>query len=202
VTGHTTLVLGGARSGKSTWAEQLANASGRPVLFVATATAGDAEMAERITRHRAQRPSDWRTLEEPVHLLHAIRASAQPGDVVLVDCLTLWVSNLLGEAIGAEADPDVLPLETWQAFETALVTEAESLVAFARDYDLRLILVSNEVGLGIVPATPLGRHYRDLLGRVNQAVASTADSVVLMIAGLPVDLRQLTVAVEGWQPGF
>lgn len=194
MTGHTTLILGGARGGKSTWAEQLAGQSGRPVLFVATATAGDAEMAERITRHRAQRPPDWRTLEEPVRLLHAIRASAQPGDVVLVDCLTLWVSNLLGDAIDSEADPDALPLETWQTLETALVTEAESLVAFARDHNLTLILISNEVGLGIVPATPLGRHFRDLLGRVNQAAAREAETVVLMIAGLPVDLRQLTVA--------
>jgi adenosylcobinamide kinase/adenosylcobinamide-phosphate guanylyltransferase len=195
VTGHITLILGGARSGKSTWAEHLASQSGRPVLFVATATAGDAEMAARIARHRAARPPDWHTVEEPSELLDAVQAAARPGEAVLVDCLTLWVSNRIGFAIGAIPDADELPAEMWDPLETSLVTEAEALVATARERDLGLMLISNEVGLGIVPATPLGRRYRDALGRVNQAVAATADSVVFMIAGLPVDLRQLTAAV-------
>ena len=194
MTGHTTLILGGARSGKSTWAEHLAAQSNRPVLFVATASAGDDEMAQRITRHRAQRPSEWRTIEEPSGLLHAIQTAARPGDAVLVDCLTLWVSNRIGDAIGAFPDVGDLPAQMWDQLETSLVTEAQILVATARERDLILILISNEVGMGIVPATPLGRRYRDVLGRVNQAVAVTADSVVLMIAGLPVDLRQLTAA--------
>jgi adenosylcobinamide kinase / adenosylcobinamide-phosphate guanylyltransferase len=195
MTGHTTLILGGARSGKSVWAEHLASQSGRPVLFVATATAGDAEMAERITRHRAQRPPDWRTLEEPVRLLNSIRASAQPGDVVLVDCLTLWVSNIIVETIGPEQEADSLPGETWRAIETSIVDEAHALAPAARDRGLTLMLISNEVGLGVVPATSLGRRYRDILGRVNQAVASVADSVVLMVAGLPVDVRKLTATL-------
>lgn len=200
MTGQTTLILGGARSGKSAWAERRAAASGRPVLFVATATAGDDEMAERIARHRAERPAAWRTLEEPLYLRDAIQTAAQPGDAVLVDCLTLWVSNRIGAAIGFDADPDALQPEAWRDLETALCAEVEALVALAKEREQTLILVSNEVGLGIVPATTLGRRYRDLLGRVNQAVASQAESVVLMVAGLPIDLRQFTVAVGSRSP--
>ena len=189
--GKITLVTGGARSGKSTWADQRARESGRQVLYVATATAGDDEMAERIAAHQAQRPSHWRTVEEPEHLLHAIQANATPGDAVVVDCLTLWVSNVLLKAIGPERDADMMPPAEWIATEASLVNEAQALLTNARDRDLTLILVSNEVGMGVVPGTSLGRHYRDILGRVNQVVASTADALILMVAGLAVDLRQL-----------
>jgi adenosylcobinamide kinase / adenosylcobinamide-phosphate guanylyltransferase len=191
MSGHVTLVIGGARSGKSAWADQCAKKSGRQVLYVATATAGDDEMAERIAAHQSQRPSHWRTVEEPEHLLHAIQANATPGDTVVVDCLTLWVSNVLLKAIGPECDADMMPLEVWAAIEASVVSEATILLSDARDRDLTLILVSNEVGLGVVPATSVGRHYRDILGRVNQVVASRSDSVILMVAGLAVDLRQL-----------
>jgi adenosylcobinamide kinase/adenosylcobinamide-phosphate guanylyltransferase len=191
VNGRVTLVLGGARSGKSAWAERQVTASGRPVIYVATATAGDDEMARRITAHQAGRPAHWRTVEAPAQLLQAIETSAAHGDAVLVDCLTLWVSNVLLAAIGAR-DPDSVPPAIWTAAETALVREVRALIALARDRALALILVSNEVGMGIVPATLLGREYRDILGRVNQAVASEADAVMLMIAGLAVDLRLLS----------
>jgi adenosylcobinamide kinase / adenosylcobinamide-phosphate guanylyltransferase len=191
VSGHITLVTGGARSGKSAWADQRARESGRQVLYVATATAGDDEMAARIAAHQAQRPSHWRTIEEPEHLLHAIQANATPGDAVVVDCLTLWVSNVLLRAIGPERDADMLPLTAWTAIEASVANEAQALLADARDRELTLILVSNEVGMGVVPGTSLGRHYRDILGRINQLVGSTADALILMIAGLAVDLRQL-----------
>jgi adenosylcobinamide kinase / adenosylcobinamide-phosphate guanylyltransferase len=191
VSGHITLVTGGARSGKSAWADQRARESGRQVLYVATATAGDDEMAARIAAHQAQRPSQWRTIEEPEHLLDAIQANATPGDAVVVDCLTLWVSNVLLKAIGPERDADMLPLTAWTAIEASVVNEAQALLADASDRDLALILVSNEVGMGVVPGTSLGRHYRDILGRVNQVVGSAADALILMIAGLAVDLRQL-----------
>jgi adenosylcobinamide kinase / adenosylcobinamide-phosphate guanylyltransferase len=191
VSGHITLVTGGARSGKSAWADQRARESGRQVLYVATATAGDDEMAARIAAHQAQRPSQWRTIEEPEHLLDAIQANATPGDAVVVDCLTLWVSNVLLKAIGPERDADMLPLTAWTAIEASVVNEAQALLADASDRDLALILVSNEVGMGVVPGTSLGRHYRDILGRINQLVGSTADALILMIAGLAVDLRQL-----------
>ena len=194
MSGYITLVMGGARSGKSTWADQHANKSGRQGLYVATATAGDDEMAERIAAHQAQRPASWRTVEEPEHLLQAIQANASPGDAVLVDCLTLWVSNILLKAIGPERDVDTMPPTAWAAIEASVVNEAQALLADARDRDLTLILVSNEVGMGVVPATPIGRHYRDILGRVNQVVGSASDSLILMVAGLAVDLRQLPIA--------
>ena len=196
MTGHTTLVLGGARSGKSTWAEQRAAESGRPVLYVATAAAGDDEMAERIAWHRAQRPAIWRTVEEPEYLLQVIGAHALPGETVLVDCLTLWVSNVIlrDMAMGDWHDADAVPLEAWARIESSLVSESQALLALARERDLELILVSNEVGLGVVPGTSLGRRYRDALGRVNQAVAGGAESVVLMVAGLALDLRHLAAA--------
>jgi adenosylcobinamide kinase/adenosylcobinamide-phosphate guanylyltransferase len=186
---RVTLVLGGARSGKSSWAERRAAASGRPVLYLATATAGDEEMAERIAAHRAARPPTWRTAEAPLEVVAALETHARPGDVVLLDCLTLWVSNALLSRLGDGAEG--APPAAWRLTEEDLVTEATGLVAGARELGVDLIAVSNEVGLGLVPPYPLGRRFRDALGRVNQAVAAAADTVVLMVAGLPVDLRKL-----------
>lgn len=188
------LILGGARSGKSWFAEKLAARSGESVLYIATATAGDAEMAERIAAHRAARPATWRTIEAPDALAEAVRANAAPGDVVVVDCLTLWVSNVILGRIG-DAEVETLVAAQWDAIEAELSAAAVDLLATARERDVALILVSNEVGLGVVPPYPLGRRYRDALGRVNQTMARQADSVVLMVAGLPVDLRRF-VAVE------
>ena len=189
-----TLILGGARSGKSAWAEQVAANSGRPVTFVATATAGDTEMAARIAAHQASRPAGWRTVEAALDLAGAVRAHARPGDVVLVDCLTLWVSNRLLAGSAGYPDAEAVPDAVWRDVEAGLLADAEALLEGARTAGAALVLVSNEVGLGLVPPYPLGRRYRDLLGRLNQAVARPADRVVLMVAGLPVDLRRLLAA--------
>lgn len=186
-----TLILGGARSGKSAWAEEVAAASGQPVIYLATADAGDTEMTERIAAHQAARPPGWRTVEAPLDPAGVIRTAARPGDIVLVDCLTLWVSNRLLAGIAPYGEVEDLPAAAWPALDGQLLVDTQALLDAARAAGAALVLVSNEVGLGLVPPYPLGRRYRDLLGRVNQLVARQADRVVLMIAGLPVDLRRL-----------
>ncbi|WP_299025903.1 bifunctional adenosylcobinamide kinase/adenosylcobinamide-phosphate guanylyltransferase [uncultured Thermanaerothrix sp.] len=175
------LILGGARSGKSRHAQNLAEAHAVPsVLFVATAEAGDDEMATRIAAHRAARPSHWHTLEEPRHLAAAIATWQPQPDLILVDCLTLWVSNLLLSL------PE--PLEP-AAAEALVQSETNALLKCIQASQATWIIVSNEVGLGLVPPYPLGRLYRDLLGSVNQRLAAAADEVIFMVAGLPMRLK-------------
>ncbi|WP_322805705.1 bifunctional adenosylcobinamide kinase/adenosylcobinamide-phosphate guanylyltransferase [Thermanaerothrix sp.] len=174
-------ILGGARSGKSRHAQYLAASHPQArVLFVATAEAGDNEMAARIAAHRAERPSHWHTLEEPRHLAAAITAWQPEPDLILVDCLTLWVSNLL-LSLPEPLDPT--------AAETLVQAETEALLKCMETSQATWIIVSNEVGLGLVPPYPLGRLYRDLLGNVNQRLAATADEVIFMVAGLPMRLK-------------
>ena len=164
-----TLVLGGARSGKSRYAEGLAAQASRPI-YLATAAAGDAEMAARIAEHRARRGSAWVTAEEPVALPEAIRRHAAADAAVLVDCLTLWVANLMAADIPVGAAGDEL---------AAAIGGAPGPV----------ILVSNEVGLGIVPDNALARAFRDHAGRLHQTLAARADRVVFMVAGLPMRVK-------------
>lgn len=168
-----TLVLGGVRSGKSRWAQQLAAGAAR-VAFIATAQPRDAEMVEKIRRHREERPSQWRTFEEPLELGRVIAEHAAAFDVILVDCLTIFVANLQGTANG---DP-VCVAQRIEDFLEALRTRPSSMV-----------LVSNEVGSGVVPPYPAGRRFRDALGELNQRVAAIADNVVLLVAGLPLALK-------------
>ena len=165
-----TLVLGGARSGKSAYAENLIETSGLNPVYLATAEAGDDEMAERIRRHRARRGDRWRTIEEALSLLPALQRHTAPGSAVLVDCLTLWLANLMGASSDIEAESDVL---------------VAGLKALAGP----VVFVSNEVGLGIVPANAMAREFRDHAGRLNQAVAMAADRAVMLVAGLPLDLK-------------
>ena len=173
-----TLVLGGVRAGKSRYAQQLAE-DGRRVLFAATAEAGDEEMAARIQAHRAERPTDWDTLEEPLDLVTALEPRLPDYDTVLLDCLTLWVSNLLiQDGDDQHVQPDIS-------------SQAGRLLELYEQGDAAWIVVSNEVGLGVVPATKLGRVYANELGRVNQRFAAAADDVIVMFAGLPVNLKAL-----------
>jgi adenosyl cobinamide kinase/adenosyl cobinamide phosphate guanylyltransferase len=166
-----TLLLGGARSGKSALAQRLAGPWDGPVTVVATGQARDAEMAERIARHRAARPAGWDTVEEPLELAAALAAAG--GDAfVVVDCLTLWVSNLLEQGLD----------------DAGVEARAGAAAATAAARPAPTVAVSNEVGAGIVPADPLSRRYRDLLGQVNAAWAAAADRALLLVAGRAVPL--------------
>ena len=176
--GELILLLGGARAGKSAAAERLAQA-GRRVLFIATAEALDEEMRRRIAAHRARRPSAWDTLEAPLDPAAAAGPILARYDTVVLDCLTLWVSNLLlrqADDSGAEA---------------AILEATGALLELIERSAATWIVISNEVGLGVVPPSPLGRTYRDALGRVNQLVAARANRVYLMVAGLTLELKEL-----------
>jgi adenosylcobinamide kinase / adenosylcobinamide-phosphate guanylyltransferase len=167
-----TLVLGGARSGKSRYAERLIAASPPPWTYVATATAADAEMAQRIAMHQARRGDGWQTVEAPHDLAAALRHVERDAPI-LVDCLTLWLSNRM--LAGADVEAETTPIETSLGSRRAPV-----------------IVVSNEVGLGIVPDNELARRFRDLQGRLNQRMAARAGRVVLMVAGLPLVVKDAT----------
>jgi adenosylcobinamide kinase / adenosylcobinamide-phosphate guanylyltransferase len=169
VQSHLTLVLGGARSGKSRYAESLVMEFPPPWLYVATAEPLDGEMTARIAAHRARRGADWRAVEAPRDLAGALADNAA-GGAVLVDCLTLWLSNLM------LADADI-------------EAESERLEGVLARFAAPLVLVSNEVGSGIVPDNALGRRFRDAQGRLNQRMAARADRVVLMVAGLPLVVK-------------
>jgi len=178
--GALTFIVGGARSGKSTRAEQLAARGGR-VLYVATAEGRDEEMRSRIAAHRAARPDHWDTLEEPLHLAGALRSVHHRYDTVLIDCLTLWVSNLL-----LDRQPGIASRGNR---EERILSSTRELLDVCAGSHAHWIVVSNEVGLGVVPPSPLGRAFRDALGRVNQAVAARAGEVCLMVAGLPLQIK-------------
>jgi adenosylcobinamide kinase / adenosylcobinamide-phosphate guanylyltransferase len=167
-----TFILGGVRSGKSRYAGELAAAHGRAVTVIATGAAKDEEMAARIEAHRASRPAHWSVLEEPLRLAAALRIAAAQSGVIVVDCLTLWLSNLL-----CLEDEDLLR------------RESASLIDALAALDTDCILISNEVGFGIIPASALARRFGDEVGALHQQLAQLCDRVVLMVAGLPVTLK-------------
>jgi adenosylcobinamide kinase / adenosylcobinamide-phosphate guanylyltransferase len=174
-----TLILGGARSGKSCYAQLLCGAS-KDVIYIATARAeGDEEMQARISRHRADRPHEWTTVEEPLEVARIVRQAAPAGARVLIDCVTVWLANLAWEH-------RVLPDERREAL---ILERATELAQVTREREV--IAVSNEVGSGIVPDHPVGRAFRDYQGLVNQLLAREAEHVVLMVAGLPLTLKDV-----------
>ena len=188
------VLTGGARSGKSTAAVAAAKASGVAVTFIATAEARDAEMAERIEAHQAGRPAGWTTLEAPSDLAAAVE-TADPGATIVIDCLAMWVSNrLLAEApdltdVGQTVTDPTRTADGVRELAETLETEARHCGGTLAARNGMSIVVTNEVGSGVVPATPLGRAFRDILGSVNQAVTASADHAYLVVAGRLLELR-------------
>lgn len=179
-----TLVIGGARSGKSTFAEKLAQTKSEqfalPVLYLATGQASDQEMAGRISRHRTQRPAAWQTIEEPLAIDQVIRQQTNAGQVLLIDCLSLLVNNWMFFS----ADP---------LLESDFHQRSDTLIAAMQSASYPIIAVTNEVGAGIVPGDPLSRQYRDYLGWLNQAVAAICEQVYLVTAGIAIELKEREV---------
>ena len=176
-------LLGGARSGKSAYAEAWARQHGQRVLFVATAQPSDEEMADRIALHRASRPPQWQTLEAPLHTGAAIQQYSASYDTLLLDCLTLLASNALL----------TLPEDcTTAQVEEVVLAEVDALLAAYQQSSATWLVISNEIGMGLVPPYRLGRLYRDALGRANQRIAHNADEVLLLVAGLPWSLKSRT----------
>ena len=181
------LVLGGVRSGKSAFAQSLAHRLARRVTVVATARAEDEEMRLRIEEHRRKRPAHWRTVERPTGIGEAARAEEGRADVIVVDCLTMLVANMMSQTA-----------RDWSETEARVRKEVEELLKACEAVSSTVIVVSNEVGMGVVPPYPVGRRYRDLLGWANQHVARAADRVYWMAAGLAIEIKASGVA-EAWE---
>ncbi len=196
--GRFYFITGGARSGKSAYAEQLAATLERAVTYVATAEAGDPEMAERIARHRQRRPASWTTIEEPRAVADLLERIGQQDRTILIDCLTLLITNLiyqdwpLQHAVDSSGEsPGVLSPKLTGQIEDRVLAEVRRLAEVAHSSRAQVILVSNEVGLGLVPASPEGRLFRDLAGLANQVMAARAERALLLVSGIALDLKSL-----------
>jgi len=179
------LILGGARSGKSTFAQGMAAKLGKKVLFVATGEPLDEEMISRIEEHKRRRPKNWRTLEIDTKVGQKLQGQIKDADVVLLDCLTLLVSNFLTKEAEAPSRRQAHSAEA----EKQVMAEMEDLIDCINKHECNFIVVSNEVGLGLVPESKLGRIYRDLLGKANQLLAQHAGEVYFMVSGIPVKIK-------------
>lgn len=168
-------VLGGARSGKSAYALNLAKERSRKVLYIATAEADDSEMESRISKHKASRPRYWKTIEEPLDLIGALRKQKHKYEVIIIDCLTLYLSNLMHKGLS----------------QGAIIKRIKAVARHLKEMKETVIVISNEVGLGIVPENKLAREFRDIAGLVNQSMAKAADEVVFIQAGIPLKLKSL-----------
>jgi adenosylcobinamide kinase/adenosylcobinamide-phosphate guanylyltransferase len=178
------LILGGARSGKSAYAQEYARQKSARVLFVATATPGDEDMRLRIQKHQRERPADWRTLEAATHVGSQIAAQNGEAELVIIDCITLLVNNIF--ARHEEREFDTIPDSV---LETEVMEEIDELKSCLNQSKASFIIISNEVGLGIVPDNRMGRLYRDILGRANQRLAQCSDEVYLLVAGIPLKVK-------------
>lgn len=198
-----TLITGGARSGKSSFAERLAAQAKRPVIYIATAQIWDGEMAIRVKKHQAQRPSSWRLIEEPLNIRETLTQLKDEDGVILLDCVTLWLTNLLlaGQADLTDHSDQTVPgvsssspnqniSPSCNPVESELFAKVEAVAQLAQEIKPKVIFVTNEVGQGIVPENPLARAYRDLAGRSNQLLARHAEHVYMVVAGLPFDLKK------------
>ncbi len=178
------LLLGGARSGKSHYAQEYARRNATQVLFVATATADDEDMCLRIERHKQDRPADWRTLEAATNIGTQIEAHAGDAQLVIIDCITLLISNIL-----CRFDENQFDTISEAVLEKDVVAEIRQLQNSMKKVNASFLIISNEVGLGLVPENRMGRLYRDFLGRANQMLAQQSDEVYLMVAGIPVRIK-------------
>lgn len=178
------LIIGGARSGKSNYAQQLALKSPQPVLFVATAEPGDEEMRQRIEKHKKERPSTRQTLEVTINISDRIREEIGTVQTVIVDCISLLINNIFNRHLNSRGD-----LNNESLVEEEVAAEIDSLVDYINQVEARFIIVNNEVGMGLVPASSMSRLYRDLLGKANQTLAQHSDEVYMMVAGLPIKIK-------------
>ena len=182
--GKLVFVTGGIRSGKSEFAEQIASQLGDMVTYIATAQALDEEMCLRIRLHRERRPGNWKTVEEPFRVREAVRENNRPGDVILLDCLTLLMSNLMFKKEQEKGG------EFKKEFQQEILEEITSLAKTASDAEAHVVVVSNEVGMTLVADNFLGRQYQELVGKANQIMAKSADMAFLVVSGHPIDLKK------------
>lgn len=173
-----TFISGGARSGKSDYAMEIAGKTGGSLVYIATASAGDPEMEERINRHRSERGEDWATIEEQLNIDRAL-ADLPPGSTVVIDCLTLWLTNVM----------TLHGMQVIEQFETGAVMRAANIISAIKEYDGSVIAVTNELGLGIVPADKTTRLFRDVMGRINRIFADAADEAYMTVSGQPLKLK-------------
>ncbi|PIE59939.1 MAG: bifunctional adenosylcobinamide kinase/adenosylcobinamide-phosphate guanylyltransferase [Desulfobulbus propionicus] len=185
--GRLTLITGGARSGKSTYAEQLLDSRYSSVAYIATARILDDEMGDRVARHKRQRPADWQTFEEPLQPSRIVSREGNQFDAILLDCLTVLTTNIILQdaAVGWDK-PDIALLNL---LEQEVMREIDNLIKAVSVFSGHLVAVTNEVGLGIVPADPLSRFFRDCSGRVNQSMAAAAEAVLFVVAGIPMQVK-------------
>ena len=196
MSGTLTFITGGARSGKSSFAERLALSHGGRVAYIPTAAVTDEEMALRIAKHQSRRPAQWRTVECTGTLGEALRDAAREADLALVDCLTVYLARLIPHDLPEDR---AVGAEVVERTEKALDRELSALLAAIGDAGADVVLVSNEVGSGLVPAYPAGRLFRDLVGRANQRLAAAADFAYVVIAGTPLDLKALQATAFPWE---